>query len=81
MGYHICAWAEIRVLGVSISRNVSQRVQLTVLFIWSGQTVCASCLYEGFVIYYYPPSLMKRKNSVGSVGSVGKSEKSPEKIL
>ena len=65
-------------LGVSISRNVSQRVQLTVLFIWSGETVCASCLYEGFVIYNYPSSLKKRENSVGSVG---KSEKSPEKIL
>ena len=33
------------------------------------------------LLYYYPPSLMKRKNSVGSVGCVGKSEKSPEKIL
>ena len=61
---------------------MSERVQLTVLFIWSGETVCASCLYEGFVIILLPPpSLKKRENSVGSVGSVGKSEKSPEKIL
>ena len=66
---------------MSISRNVSERVQLTVLYIWSGETVCVSCLYEGFVIYYYPSSLKKRENSVGSVGSVCKSEKSPEKIL
>ena len=35
---------------MSISRNVPQRVQLTVLLIRSGETVCASCLYEGFVI-------------------------------
>ena len=67
---------------MSISQNVSERVQLTVLFIWSGETVCASCLYEGFVRNIITPSsLKKRDNSVGSVGSVGKSEKSPEKIL
>ena len=33
------------------------------------------------LLYYYPSSLKKRDNSVGSVGSVGKSEKFPEKIL
>jgi hypothetical protein len=29
-------------------------VPLTVLFIWSGETVCASCLYEGFVVILLP---------------------------
>ena len=67
---------------MSISQNASQRVQLTVLVIRSGETVCASCLYEGSVFYIIiPSSLKKRGNSVGSVVSVGKSEKSPEKIL
>ena len=57
-------------------------LQLTVLHIRSGETVCASCLYEGFVTYIITPSsLKKRENSVGSLGSVGKSEKPPEKIL
>ena len=46
---------------MSISRNVSERVQLTVLFIWSGQTVCASCLYEGFVIILLPPLVNEEK--------------------
>ena len=52
--------------------------RLTVLHIQGGRTAYASCLYEGFIIYYYPFSLEKKDNSVGSVGSVGKSEKSPE---
>ena len=39
---------------------------------------CASSLYEGVSIYYYPSSLKKKDISVGSVGNVGKSEKSPE---
>ena len=61
---------------------MSQTGRLTVLHIWSGETVCASCLYEGSVFYIIiPSSLKKRGNSVGSVVSVGKSERSPETIL
>ena len=37
-----------------------------------------SAYTRGCPIYYYPSSLKKKDNSVGSVG---KSEKSPEKIL
>ena len=33
---------------------------------------------RGLPLIYYPFSLKKRDNSVGSVGSVGKSQKSPE---
>ena len=44
---------------------------------WMG-AACASSLYEGVSIYYYPSSLKKKDISVGSVGNVGKSEKSPE---
>ena len=79
MGYRIHAWPEIRFLEASIARNMSQRVQLTVLYTWSGETVRASCLYEGMPDILLSPPLLKK--SENSVVSVGKSEKSPEKIL
>ena len=66
---------------MSISRNIPRIARLTVLHIQGGDNAYAFCLYEGLSIYYYPSSLKKRENSVGSVGSVGKSEKSPQKIL
>ena len=63
---------------MSISPKASQRVQLTVLHILSGEAVCASNLYEGLaVILLRRPRQRKEIDMV----NVGKSEKSPENIL
>jgi hypothetical protein len=54
---------------------------LTVSTEQSAGAVCGCYFNEEGVPYYYPFSLKKKDNSVGSVGSVGcvgKSQKSPE---
>jgi len=52
-----------------------------VLTVSAEQSVGAACgcyFNEEVALIYYPFSLKKRDNSVGSVGCVGKSQKSPE---
>ena len=44
----------------------------------SARTACRCYFNEGVALIYYPFSLKKKDNSVGSVGCVGKSQKSPE---
>ena len=67
--------------GVNFAECTSKGAVDSFVYMERGDYLCI-LLIRG--VYYYiitPSSLMKRKNSVGSVGSVGKSEKSPEKIL
>jgi len=51
---------------------------LTVLGTKGVGAGCGCYFNEEVFFYYYPFSLKKKDNSVGSVGSVGKSQKSPE---